>query len=180
MASDVNGCDARRRTVKHPAFRDLDPATKFLYTPRTISGLIIGTFSLNSPSPGTHFHKLLLLLSLCVPSVWLVYCWPRNGIFVTHAPFQDSLVHFPLTSLCCRRLYWLECSGLVYSFILRGESDTLYVIGKPDYWQQQIQLGVCIAVSLTKQLWFSCLNNCRGIWGFPSVVGRNIHLDAVS
>jgi hypothetical protein len=42
MASDTNDLDAGRRKVKHPAFRDLDPATKFLYTPRTISGLVIG------------------------------------------------------------------------------------------------------------------------------------------
>ena len=34
----------RPRSPAHPALRDIDPATRFLYTPKTVSALLLGGF----------------------------------------------------------------------------------------------------------------------------------------
>lgn len=39
-ATDIVQSGPKRR--KHPAFQNLDPTTRFLYTPRTVTGLFIG------------------------------------------------------------------------------------------------------------------------------------------
>eukprot|EP00884_Botryococcus_braunii_P007025 jgi/Botrbrau1/16323/Bobra.0066s0090.1 len=42
MSKSTDSMELGPRRPKHPAFQNLDPTTRFLYTPRTITGLFIG------------------------------------------------------------------------------------------------------------------------------------------
>jgi hypothetical protein len=51
MNEDRRGSTGSRkasRELLHPALEDLDPSTKFLYTPHTVSGLVTGNGSIRS------------------------------------------------------------------------------------------------------------------------------------
>ena len=49
----------RSRSPIHPALRTIDPATRWLYTPKTITALLIGTLFACSREPGNFEQRFV-------------------------------------------------------------------------------------------------------------------------
>lgn len=56
----------RTRSPPHPALRDIDPATRFLYTPKTVSVLVIGACCWAQQQLVRHFPCVSSTVQQCV------------------------------------------------------------------------------------------------------------------